>query len=161
MENYKYKDHSFELLQNSEDQSGELEQEDKAVIALWRAVITQALMDAGSQSKKSENKKAKQEAIDWLTRDKESFLSVCAMADMCPDYVREKALWAIERGCRWRNDGRSVEEPQKPPLKIDTKSSNVAADEGGYDNAGFVPGLASSVTRDAIGFHSKRTRRAL
>lgn len=74
--------------------------------ALWAAVITQALMDAASQSKKPEAIKAKEEALEWLKGDCQRFEEVCEMAGYCPDYVREMAKQALARQCRWRNTSR-------------------------------------------------------
>lgn len=69
---------------------------------LWRAVITQALMDASSNSQKSENLRHKHEALQWLKGDTDDFLTVCEHAGLDPDYVREQAALAIKRGCSWR-----------------------------------------------------------
>lgn len=74
----------------------------KAERALWAAVITQALMDAGSESRKPEARHEKAKAIRWLLGNSEDFVTVCQNADLDPQYVREKAKMAIERGCVWR-----------------------------------------------------------
>jgi len=71
--------------------------------ALWRAVITQALMDAGSNSAKKEMKYDKAQAIAWLASGSKDFHQVCTLADMDPEYVRQKSKEAIKRGCSWRN----------------------------------------------------------
>lgn len=73
-------------------------------IALWRAVITQALMDAGSESRKSEHKYEKAQAIAWLNSRNKDYYFVCEMADMDPEYVREQSIKAIKNGCKWRNE---------------------------------------------------------
>lgn len=70
--------------------------------ALWRAVITQALMDAGSNSKKIEMKKIKMKAVSWLNGDSEDFYEVCALAGLEASYVKRKAKEAIKNGCKWR-----------------------------------------------------------
>lgn len=70
--------------------------------ALWRAVITQALMDASSQSKKMELQYEKSQAHCWLTGFSEDFRTVCDYADYDPHYVRENAVVALERNCQWR-----------------------------------------------------------
>jgi hypothetical protein len=72
--------------------------------ALWRAVITQALMDAGSNSNKIEFKKEKARAISWLNGDSEDFIEVCEMAGLEPCYVKKKAKEAIKNGCKWREE---------------------------------------------------------
>jgi hypothetical protein len=71
-------------------------------VALWRAVITQSLQDAGSNSKKPEMRKAKAEAIAWLAGTCEDFEEVCENAHLGTDYVRKKSKEAIARGCVWR-----------------------------------------------------------
>lgn len=74
----------------------------RAETALWRAVITQALMDAGSESRKPEAAQEKRQAIRWLLGNSEDFITVCLNADLDPSHIRSKALAAIERGCVWR-----------------------------------------------------------
>ncbi len=70
--------------------------------SLWRAVITQALMDAGSNSAKMELRKEKARAIAWLSGVSEEFDLVCHLANLPPHYVRKKAKEAMARGCKWR-----------------------------------------------------------
>lgn len=70
--------------------------------SLWKAVITQALMDAASNSNKSEACKAKRDAISWLLSDSSDFEYVCDNAGLDPDYVRTKVRQALSRQCRWR-----------------------------------------------------------
>jgi hypothetical protein len=70
--------------------------------ALWRAVIVQALMDAGSQSGKMEAQYEKSQATCWLTGYSEDFKVVCDFAGFTADYVRSKSRQAIARGCKWR-----------------------------------------------------------
>ncbi len=72
--------------------------------ALWRAVITQALMDAGSESKKPEMKFERAQAISWLSGLSPDFSATCLMAGFDPLYIRQKAKEAIARGCAWRKD---------------------------------------------------------
>lgn len=71
-------------------------------MALWKAVITQALMDAGSESTKAEAVQEKKKAIRWLLGHSDDFITVCLNAGLEPGYVRQKALAALERGCVWR-----------------------------------------------------------
>ena len=70
--------------------------------ALWRGVITQALMDAGSNSNKLELKKEKARAISWLNGDSDDFKEVCTLAGLDETYVKRKAIEAIKNGCKWR-----------------------------------------------------------
>lgn len=69
---------------------------------LWRAVITQALMDAASQSRKSEAKRSRSAAMDWLLSNDSDFEYVCDNAGLDPDYVRTRARRALEQGFNWR-----------------------------------------------------------
>lgn len=78
------------------------EAEEAGEQALWKAVITQALMDAGSESKKPEMKYERAQAISWLSGLSPDFYAVCSLAGMDPDYVRQKAQEAIKRGCMWK-----------------------------------------------------------
>lgn len=74
----------------------------KGESALWRAVITQALQDAGSKSKKREMIFHRNDATAWLRGMTEDFAVVCLEAGMNPEYVRWKAREALARGCVWR-----------------------------------------------------------
>lgn len=69
--------------------------------AMWRGVITQALMDASSNSKKTEAIYFKGEALHWLLEGGQDFSIVCYYAGLEPDYVRRMAKNALERGCCW------------------------------------------------------------
>ena len=69
---------------------------------LWRAVITQALMDAASQSRKSEAKRSRSAALAWLLDGSSDFETVCDHAGLDPDYVRSRARQALARGFEWR-----------------------------------------------------------
>ena len=70
--------------------------------SLWRAVITQALMDAASRSRKPEAVRHSQEAREWLLGITQDFEIVCQNADLDPDYVRTESCKALARGCVWR-----------------------------------------------------------
>lgn len=70
--------------------------------ALWRAVITQALMDAASQSSKPADRLHKQEAVKWLTSVDEHFRTVCDYAGFDPHYIARMVEAALARRCRWR-----------------------------------------------------------
>jgi hypothetical protein len=76
----------------------------KGEIALWRAVIVQALMDAASQSNKQEMRYDKSQALCWLSGVSEDFRTVCDLAFFPPDYVRSRAEQSLARGCQWRKE---------------------------------------------------------
>lgn len=69
---------------------------------MWRAVITQALMDAASNSRKSEARRSREAALQWLLGDTVDFSIVCDHAGLDPDYVRTRARQALARGFAWR-----------------------------------------------------------
>lgn len=52
--------------------------------ALWVAVITQAMMDALSNSKNAETRYHKHEATRWLTGNSRNFITVCHFAGLDP-----------------------------------------------------------------------------
>lgn len=69
---------------------------------LWRAVITQALMDAACHSRKLEARRTREDALSWLLSDSRDFESVCDNAGFDPGYVRKRAREALARGFEWR-----------------------------------------------------------
>lgn len=95
------------LNENTADESL-LEGEGANLRALWRSVITQALMDAGRNSNKKSEQIHKKAALKWLEEESEDFMQVCILADMDPMYVRAQAAEAVSRGCKWRNDARQA-----------------------------------------------------
>lgn len=90
------------------------EQHARGERALWRAVITQALMDAASNSRKAEARYHKHEALHWLSGRSEDFATVCQNAGLEPDYVRRMARRALASGCKWRAEaGAGLHPPRK------------------------------------------------
>jgi hypothetical protein len=84
--------------------------------ALWVAVITQAMMDALSNCKKSESLYQKHDATCWLTSNSKDFIDVCLSAEMNPDYVRRKAKQALSSPSPWRAEagqGKRYQERKK------------------------------------------------
>ena len=114
------------LFHNNKDLSSNIgHKEGKSIRALWRAVITQALMDASNLSKKPFNKMERMRARAWLEGDTEDFFAVCSLADMDPAYVKTKAAEAMARNCVWRNDSNH---------KRATKAERYDKDIDLYDN---------------------------
>lgn len=70
--------------------------------ALWVAVVTQAMMDGLSRSRKPEDQFAKFEAIRWLTGGSADFYDVCLLAGLDPDDVRVRAGRALSDNATWR-----------------------------------------------------------
>ena len=69
---------------------------------LWRAVITQALMDAASKSRKSEARRYRTDALSWLLSDTSDFEVVCDNAGLDAEYVRSRVRSALVRDFTWR-----------------------------------------------------------
>ncbi len=69
---------------------------------LWRAVITQALLDAVTRSQKSDARRTRETARNWLLSETRDFEIVCDNAGFDPGYVRRRAREALLRGCEWR-----------------------------------------------------------
>lgn len=65
-----------------------------ASVALWRAVITQALTDACNDNMGAAL--ARQQARAWLLENSSDFAEVCALALLEPDHVRRLAAKHIE-----------------------------------------------------------------
>lgn len=64
-------------------------------VALWRAVLMQALLDAASGSLHSTPSADRANAIHWLLDDRHHFPLVCDLAALDPAYVRDKARAAL------------------------------------------------------------------
>lgn len=63
--------------------------------ALWRAVIERAAIDANGRDRPCGNPdeaRARRRAYFWIKGDSEDFRTVCALAGLDPDYVREQWL---------------------------------------------------------------------
>ncbi len=82
-------------------------------IGMWRAVITQALLDCASMSKRTEDQVAKHSAMSWFAMQNPDFVKVCEYAYLEPEYVMRKAKNAISNGCKWRNDVMKIRRQEK------------------------------------------------
>lgn len=56
---------------------------------LWRAVMSQALLDISDRSLRARDRR---EARRWFSMQSLDFLTVCDLADMDPNSIRKKAL---------------------------------------------------------------------
>ena len=63
--------------------------------AMWRAVVLQAVLDAGTASMQKRKRRNRRLARKWLTRSP-AFLMVCDFADLEPGYVIERAQAYID-----------------------------------------------------------------
>ena len=59
---------------------------------LWQNVLLQAMIDATFTGDTEENYKAKKAAIKWITKGGRDFCTVCDLAGMDADFVRESFL---------------------------------------------------------------------
>jgi len=60
---------------------------------LWQTVLYKALIDATAQDPQGdENLREKRRATDWLTKGGKDFRTVCALAEVDPDFVRDAFL---------------------------------------------------------------------
>jgi hypothetical protein len=71
-------------------------------VALWRAVLAQAIMDAKSRRTKQEYGYIRNTAIFWLLENTVDFTMVCDFAGYEPDATRKLILNAQARGFIWR-----------------------------------------------------------
>lgn len=114
----------------------DLDGQDTPEVALWRAVITQAIADATMQIRPPKefnrkgirksnrelqkvmaaNKRERDEARDWLIKDSKGFRDICEMALLEPDAVRERALSLASRG--WPS--------QKPASRFEDRTGDAA-----------------------------------
>jgi len=90
--------------------------------AMWRAVIMQAMIDAGTSSHKLSHGYYKKKALKWLTGDSDDFTDVCERAGFEAHRVRRQAkkallnpsLWHVEPGMSDRyEERRAMRERQK------------------------------------------------
>ena len=65
-------------------------------IRLYKAVITQAIIDVSNNSNSTENKKYEMEAKNWLFGNSFDFRDVCNKAELEPHSVVQMAKNAIE-----------------------------------------------------------------
>ena len=113
------------------------DEEDKLVavrgeLALWRAVILQALEDAVSNSNRARDRHIKTDARYWLEGTHPDFVTVCDLAGYHPPEIRRLIKRALANQCKWRMDAgqgpKAVKKRQReqsaPPPPFETKSSS-------------------------------------
>jgi len=59
---------------------------------LWQKVLMQAMIDATFTGDTTENCRAKKASINWITKAGKDFYTVCNLAGMDPDFVRDSFL---------------------------------------------------------------------
>ncbi len=64
-------------------------------VTLFKAMITQAIIDVTNISQSKESKKIEKEAKDWIFGGGEFFQEICYLAGMEPDYIIKLAKEAI------------------------------------------------------------------
>ena len=70
----------------------EEDQENQSMLNLWRAVISQAIIDAVSNSRKKKNILYKKRAITWIDAADNNFRDVCDLANLDYDEVRKRII---------------------------------------------------------------------
>lgn len=106
-------------LDNDNDFSPELDratqtERQEPCVALFRAVIWQALADVSSRCQKPESRKAKNEAKYWFEHPNSGFDAVCEMAGYEPEYIRHCYRIAQLRSFFWRKPPENA--PRSFPL---------------------------------------------
>ena len=66
-----------------------------AEVRLYKAILTQALIDASNISSSSEAKRYELEAKNWVFGDSNYFKEVCYNAEINPDFMRQITKEAI------------------------------------------------------------------
>lgn len=89
--------------------------------ALWRAVISQTLMDARNRSAKPEMLSHRIKAVQWLTGMSDDFRRVCEYAGLNPVFVRQKAR-AMLRADPYMED--RIERATRPSVNTETSHKN-------------------------------------
>ncbi|MEM6823013.1 MAG: hypothetical protein AAF558_13870 [Verrucomicrobiota bacterium] len=111
-------------------QSIEVPVEVDGVTSLWRAVLVQVIIDAKTKAKCREQRKAKAEALAWLSQPEEGsdFALICDLAGLSPSATR-KAVKQIMRGDRKISFSCMRKERSERRLKLKIKLTN----QGDYD----------------------------
>ncbi len=73
-------------------------------MAVWKAVIMQAVLDLMSTSKRASEILAKKTAREWLNEKNANFVKVCGYAGLNPNWVLKKIEFAIENPRTWRRE---------------------------------------------------------
>lgn len=68
----------------------------KGEIALWKSVITQALLDATIQQNDIQSKAIRHKAKAWFNITNKDFIQICEMANLEPSIIQKKALQTIK-----------------------------------------------------------------
>lgn len=88
-------------LENNHSQHGQAE------VALFRAIILQAIIDRVSNSKRTEDKVAKADALNWFNIKDNDFQLVCHLAGWNPQWIIQITEIAMKNPEKWRkNHGR-------------------------------------------------------
>ncbi len=93
--------------QNSEALESFADHHSLAEVSLLRAVILQAIVDTMSNSKRTEEKVAKHDAIDWFDLTNKDFKLICELSGWSADWVLNATKKAVQNPEKWRrNHGR-------------------------------------------------------
>jgi hypothetical protein len=69
---------------------------DSPEVALARAIILQAIVDASNTASSSHAQQCAGEALEWIFEENDHFKEICVSADLEADFVRSIALKMIE-----------------------------------------------------------------
>lgn len=89
-----------------------------AEVALWRAVIMQAVTDALSGSAKGESISWAAQARAWLTGNSAYFQEVCVMAGLDPHFVMTRTAVIIENPAEKNPSLRTMPRTTKPKTAV-------------------------------------------
>lgn len=70
--------------------------------AVWRAVITQAIIDITSGSRKTADIVERNLTESWFSKQCPDFMTVCTLADLDPSYVLERVKIARQYPKKWK-----------------------------------------------------------
>lgn len=87
--------------------------------SVWRATITQAVIDATSKSSKTADIVERNAVLSWFSLNSSGFLTVCALADLNPEFVLERIKLAIKHPEKWKKYSKA-----KPLAKEHEKKLN-------------------------------------
>ena len=140
MLNENLKDENLNLIQNTAHDY--YERPFNGEEALWRAVITQAFMDAKSDSTKREMNYTRAHAISWLSGYSEDFNLVCDLADMNSDEVRRKSKQVLSKN---KSKAIKTNRKNKISVKIAKPAISKMAHPAGFEPTTFAFGGQNSI----------------
>jgi hypothetical protein len=87
-----------------------------AEVRLYKAILTQALIDASNTSSSPEAKKHELEAKNWIFGNSNYFKEVCYNAEISPDFMRQITKEAIRLNSVKKSESYWADSVSKKPL---------------------------------------------